>query len=107
MKVTYTALDGKTFNSEQECLAHEQFLKDKIMLIADRLLVMAGNQGPVEEVLAGLKNAFSVEWLAEDGNLYQIMAVARSLYLSSIDIKSLESLARADEMIWGWYQSDP
>lgn len=38
MKVTYTAIDGKTFEAEDECLAHEDFLAQRPQLVRDAIL---------------------------------------------------------------------
>jgi hypothetical protein len=35
MKVTYTAKDGKTFLSEEECRIHEEFIDKKIRIVSD------------------------------------------------------------------------
>lgn len=38
MKITYTAVDGKTFENEAECLAHEEFLAKRPELVRDAIL---------------------------------------------------------------------
>jgi hypothetical protein len=38
MKVTYTAKDGKTFDSEENCIAHESFIGNRAQIAADIFL---------------------------------------------------------------------
>jgi|688.fasta_scaffold595620_1 hypothetical protein len=38
MKVTYTAKDGKTFDSEEKCIAHESFIGNRAQIAADIFL---------------------------------------------------------------------
>lgn len=37
MKVTYTAIDGKTFETENDCVKHEEFLLKRSDLIKDMI----------------------------------------------------------------------
>jgi hypothetical protein len=38
MKVTYTAKDGKAFDSKEECIAHESFIDNRAQVAADIFL---------------------------------------------------------------------
>ena len=49
MKVTYTAIDGKTFETEDDCVRHEEFLLKRPDLIKD--MIISSLQDNYEESL--------------------------------------------------------
>ncbi|MEB3331158.1 MAG: hypothetical protein VKI83_01515 [Synechococcaceae cyanobacterium] len=103
MKTTYTAIDGKTFETEDDCVRHEEFLSKRPGLIKDMILVALQTGWHKDEALSEVIQLFDekIGFRSVEGLCYELAAifVAYHSCLYILETGAPEELERAQDRL--------